>query len=79
VNQCEIKNKANKQLYNLIAQKDNKLNYLVATESRRIAAASKYESPAMRTLSVLGVIFLPGTFVAVSTRHYSVLLNPADK
>ncbi|KAI9707443.1 MAG: hypothetical protein M1836_000404 [Candelina mexicana] len=51
-------------LYNLIAQRDNRLNISVAADSRRIAAASKRDSSAMKTISVMTVVFLPGTYIA---------------
>jgi hypothetical protein len=41
-------------------------NFLTATESRRIAIASKKDSTAMMTISILGAFFLPYTFIAVS-------------
>jgi Mg2+ and Co2+ transporter CorA len=34
--------------------------------SAQIAEATKRDSEAMKTLSILGVVFLPGTFVSVS-------------
>jgi hypothetical protein len=44
-------------LYNLINQRDSRLNY-------KIAAASKDDSTAMKTISVLTLVFLPATFVS---------------
>jgi hypothetical protein len=41
-------------------QRDNKLNQLIAN-------ASKRDSSAMKVLAVVTMVFLPGTFVAVST------------
>ncbi|KAH0558726.1 hypothetical protein GP486_004630 [Trichoglossum hirsutum] len=51
-------------LYNLIAQRDSELNISVARDSRWIASASKKDSSAMKTIAVLTLVFLPGTFVA---------------
>lgn len=51
-------------LFNLINQRDSRLNYSVARSSRQIAAASKRDSSAMKTISILTLIFLPGTFVS---------------
>jgi hypothetical protein len=45
---------------NLYVQRDNKLNQLIAN-------ASKRDSSAMKALAVVTMVFLPGTFVAVST------------
>ncbi|KAI3337470.1 hypothetical protein HD806DRAFT_40700 [Xylariaceae sp. AK1471] len=51
-------------LYNIITQKESKLNLEMAAQQRRLAHASKRDSTAMKTLSLLGAIFLPGTFLA---------------
>jgi hypothetical protein len=63
-----------------MAQKDAKVNIALAESSAAIAKASKEDSAAMRqiaidtkrdssamkTIATLGMLFLPGTFVAVS-------------
>ncbi|KAH8673639.1 hypothetical protein BX600DRAFT_211125 [Xylariales sp. PMI_506] len=51
-------------LYNIIAQKESKLNLEMAAQQRRLAHASKRDSTAMKTLSLMGALFLPGTFLA---------------
>ncbi|TPX17339.1 uncharacterized protein E0L32_012194 [Thyridium curvatum] len=51
-------------LYNIIAQKESKLNLEMAGQQRRLAHASKRDSTSMKTLSFLGTIFLPATFLA---------------
>jgi Mg2+ and Co2+ transporter CorA len=62
-----------------MVQKDAKVNIELASSSAKIARASKddsavmrqiaietkRDSSAMKTIAVLGMIFLPGTFVAV--------------
>lgn len=53
-----------RQLYNIIAQKESKLNFKMAGEQRKLAHASKRDSSAMKTISLLGAIFLPGAYVA---------------
>jgi hypothetical protein len=53
-----------KQLYNIIAQKESKLNFQMAGEQRKLAHASKRDSAAMKTISLLGVIFFPGAYLA---------------
>ncbi|KAF2962709.1 hypothetical protein GQX73_g10865 [Xylaria multiplex] len=51
-------------LYNIITQKESKLNLEMAAQQRKLAHASKRDSTAMKTLSLLGAIFLPGTFLS---------------
>ena len=67
-----------------MAQRDAKVNIEVAQSSallakaskedsavmRTIAIESKRDSAAMMTIAILGMFFLPGTFVAVSLTHY---------
>jgi hypothetical protein len=47
-----------------MSQREARLNLEIAGEQRRIAHASKRDSTAMKTLSVLGAVFLPGSFLA---------------
>ena len=49
-----------------MAQKGNLVTIALAADSRQIAAATKKDSSAMKTIALLTMIFLPGTFVAVS-------------
>ena len=49
-----------------MAQRDNKDNLRLAKISTEIAAVTKDDSFAMRTVAVMSITFLPGTFVAVS-------------
>ncbi|CRK12188.1 hypothetical protein BN1708_017142, partial [Verticillium longisporum] len=51
-------------LYNLLSQRESKIQFQMAGEQRRLAHASKRDSTAMKTISLLGAIFLPGTFLA---------------
>ncbi|KAI0024804.1 hypothetical protein F4780DRAFT_725055 [Xylariomycetidae sp. FL0641] len=51
-------------LYNIMTQKESKLNLEMAAQQRRLAHASKRDSTAMKTLSLLGAVFLPGTFLS---------------
>ncbi|KAL1899732.1 hypothetical protein Cpir12675_001231 [Ceratocystis pirilliformis] len=51
-------------LYNIIAQRESKLSLIMAREQSIIANASKRDGTTMKTLSVLGAIFLPGTYLA---------------
>jgi hypothetical protein len=53
-----------KQLFNLIAQRDSKLNIRLAKDSRTIASSSKPDSTSMKTLAAVTVTFLPATFVS---------------
>lgn len=52
------------QLYNIIAQKESKLNLEMAGQQRRLANCSKRDSAAMKSLSLLGAIFLPASYLA---------------
>ncbi|KAL7960782.1 hypothetical protein V8C34DRAFT_275703 [Trichoderma compactum] len=51
-------------LYNIISQREARLNLEIAGEQRRIAHASKRDSTAMKTISLMGALFLPGTYLA---------------
>ncbi|KAK2064524.1 hypothetical protein LY76DRAFT_587381 [Colletotrichum caudatum] len=51
-------------LYNLLSQRESKIQFQMAGEQRRLAHASKRDSTAMKTISLLGAVFLPGTFLA---------------
>lgn len=53
-----------RQLYNLLSQRESKIQFQMAGEQRRLAHASKRDSTAMKTISLLGAVFLPGTFLA---------------
>ena len=50
---------------NIIAQGDSRATIAIAEQSRRIAIETKEDSAAMKTISALTIVFLPGTFVAV--------------
>ncbi len=54
-----------KQVYSLINQRSASLNLVVAADSKKIALATKKDSSAMKTISFLSIMFLPGTFFAV--------------
>tara|TARA_R110002060_G_scaffold44749_2_gene56090 strand:+ start:248 stop:454 length:207 start_codon:yes stop_codon:yes gene_type:complete len=45
-------------LYNIIAQKESKLNFKMAGEQRKLAHSSKRDSAAMKIISLLGAVFL---------------------
>lgn len=51
-------------IFNFMAQRDNLTNISLANDSKRIAAASKRDSTAMKTISILTMLFLPGTYIA---------------
>lgn len=57
------------QLYNIIAQKESKLNFRMAGDQRKLAHGSKRDSYAMKTISLLGAVFLPGAYLAVRSVH----------
>ncbi|ESZ98006.1 hypothetical protein SBOR_1619 [Sclerotinia borealis F-4128] len=52
------------QLYNIIAQKESKLNFQMAKEQRQLAHAAKRDSSTMKTISLLSAIFFPGVYLA---------------
>lgn len=68
-----------------MSQKDTKINIQLAATStalakaskedsevmRMIAIESKKDSTSMKTIAILGMVFLPGTFVAVS-EHFQI-------
>jgi hypothetical protein len=54
------------QVQNLISQNDSRVNILVATQSANIAMDTRKDSVAMKTIAGITMVFLPGTFVAVS-------------
>jgi Mg2+ and Co2+ transporter CorA len=45
----------------------NKINTDIAKSSQQIAVESRRDNASMKTIAVLTLIFLPGTFVAVSS------------
>ena len=51
-------------LQHLISQKDSLLSQSVAQDSRMLALASQRDSSSMKTLAIVTMLFLPGTFVA---------------
>ncbi|MCJ1333952.1 hypothetical protein MMC10_010659 [Thelotrema lepadinum] len=51
-------------IYNYISLKNNETNSSLARDSRELAEASMRESYAMKSISVITMVFLPGTFVA---------------
>ncbi|KAF2193510.1 hypothetical protein K469DRAFT_237497 [Zopfia rhizophila CBS 207.26] len=51
-------------VYNLIAERNNEINQQLNIDTQEIAAASRKDSSAMKSVAVLTMAFLPGTFVA---------------
>ncbi|KAH7323472.1 hypothetical protein BKA65DRAFT_69693 [Rhexocercosporidium sp. MPI-PUGE-AT-0058] len=51
-------------IYNIIAQRQNQINVDIAADSRKISAAAKRDSSAMKAIAIVTMLFLPGTFVA---------------
>ncbi|MCJ1267883.1 hypothetical protein MMC22_007769 [Lobaria immixta] len=52
------------QLFNLIAKEDADLNIDLAKDQKTIALASKRDSSSMKTIALMTIAFLPGTFFA---------------
>lgn len=51
-------------LYTIMTQREARLNLEIAKAQRRIAQASKRDGTAMKTISLMGALFLPGTYLA---------------
>jgi Mg2+ and Co2+ transporter CorA len=51
-------------LYNIIAQRESKLNFQMAAEQKKLAHAAKRDSGAQKTIALLGALFLPGAWLA---------------
>ncbi|KAE8441435.1 hypothetical protein EG329_004961 [Mollisiaceae sp. DMI_Dod_QoI] len=51
-------------VYSFIAQKDAKASIEISNLSAQLALNSKRDSSAMKTISIVGMLFLPGTFIA---------------
>lgn len=51
-------------LYSLISQRDSRVNFIIAEESRGIALAAQQDSRTMRTIGFLTLVFLPCSLVA---------------
>lgn len=54
------------KVYNYTAQQDARLQSFMAKQSSQVAQAAKRDSSAMKGIAVLTMVFLPGTFMAVS-------------
>lgn len=50
-----------------MTQKDSKVNIKLAATSATIAKETKKDGSAMKTIAILTMCFLPGTFLAVSS------------
>ena len=50
----------------MVAQSDNLLNQGIAADSKEVALASQRDSTAMKAIALLTMVFLPGTYMAVS-------------
>ncbi|TGO21493.1 hypothetical protein BPAE_0216g00050 [Botrytis paeoniae] len=48
----------------VLAQRDSKLQYDMGKLQYEMALASKRDFSAMKTIAILGIVFLPGTFIA---------------
>ncbi|KAK4910028.1 hypothetical protein LTR66_017460 [Elasticomyces elasticus] len=56
-----------RQVYNLVAQRDAKATRELALGSTKIAEATLRDSSSMKTIAAMTLIFLPATFACVST------------
>ena len=53
------------------SRRDNLLNIELAKATAQVAEETRQDSAAMKTIAVLTLTFLPGTFIAVSPLPYS--------
>lgn len=53
------------QAFNLVAQRDSKINLTVAEDSNHVATLAARDSETMKTITVLTLLFLPSTLVTV--------------
>jgi hypothetical protein len=49
----------------LVAEKNNEINQEINIDNQRIANETRKDSLAMKSVAILTMAFLPGTFVAV--------------
>jgi Mg2+ and Co2+ transporter CorA len=54
----------NEKVYNFMAQKNAEVNIAIARASTTIADESRRDAASMKTISILGMIFLPGAYIA---------------
>lgn len=53
------------QVYSLIAQKDSRINLGAARDQQRIAEATQRDSQQVKIITVITLVFLPATLLAV--------------
>jgi Mg2+ and Co2+ transporter CorA len=51
-------------MLSILDQRESRLSLRIAAQQHRLADASKRDSTSMKTLTFLGSLFLPGTFVS---------------
>ncbi|EHL03271.1 hypothetical protein M7I_0486 [Glarea lozoyensis 74030] len=51
-------------LHSLMTQNDSRLNLRMAREQKKLAQTAKRDSDAVRGLTLLGLIFIPGSYIA---------------
>lgn len=62
------------QAFNLVAQRDSRINLAVAEDSNHVATLAARDSETMKTITVLTLAFLPSTLVTVGTRGFTPFL-----
>ncbi|KAK8054912.1 hypothetical protein PG993_000139 [Apiospora rasikravindrae] len=65
-------------IFSLISSEENKISRVIAEENSKVALSSKRDSMAMKTVALLTMVFLPGTFVAVSFHSLSPFYAALD-
>ena len=56
----------------MLIQHDNRVQFDLAETSHVLAQAAKDDSTSMKTLALLGTLFLPGTFISVRLLPFSL-------
>ncbi|KAK3362509.1 hypothetical protein B0T25DRAFT_7843 [Lasiosphaeria hispida] len=59
---------------NIIAQKETKISRAVAEFNLEVARVAAVDSRIMKTIGVLGMVFIPSTFTTVCAEHFVALL-----
>lgn len=67
------------QELNRIGQEDARTNRDVATHNLEVASRARQDGYLMRTIAVLGMIFLPATFVSVGLQSQNQVIFGTDK
>jgi Mg2+ and Co2+ transporter CorA len=51
-------------VHGIISQRESRLSAAIAIQQHRLADATTRDSRSMKTLTIMGAVFLPGTFLS---------------